>query len=53
MGKLNVCVLFGGISPEHQVSLRSAASVLENLNHEKYNVIPVGITLEGDWIRYA
>ncbi|MBQ8909585.1 MAG: D-alanine--D-alanine ligase [Oscillospiraceae bacterium] len=53
MGKLNVCILFGGISPEHEVSLRSAESVLQNLNPEKYNIIPVGITKDGDWIRYG
>ena len=53
MGKLNVCVLFGGMSPEHQVSLRSAASVLQNLNPEKYNIMPVGITKEGDWFLYG
>ncbi len=53
MGKLNVCVLFGGMSPEHQVSLRSAASVLQNLNPEKYNIMPVGITQEGDWFLYG
>ena len=53
MRKLNVCVLFGGISPEHEVSLRSAESVLKNLNPEKYNIIPVGITKEGDWILYG
>ncbi len=53
MQKLNVCVLFGGISPEHEVSLRSAESVLQNLDPEKYNIIPVGITKQGDWIRYG
>ena len=53
MSKLNVCVLFGGISPEHDVSLRSAESVLLNMNKEKYNVIPVGITKDGDWVRYG
>ena len=53
MRKLNVCVLFGGISPEHEVSLRSAESVLNNLDPEKYNIIPVGITREGDWILYG
>ncbi len=53
MGKLNVCVLFGGISPEHEVSLRSAESVLQNLDPEKYNIIPVGITKDGDWIFYG
>ena len=53
MHKLNVCVLFGGISPEHEVSLRSAESVLQNLDPQKYNIIPVGITKEGDWILYG
>ncbi len=53
MGKLNVCVLFGGISPEHEVSLRSAESVLNHLNTEKYNIYPVGITKEGDWLLYG
>ncbi len=53
MKKLNVCVLFGGISPEHEVSLRSAESVLNNIDHERYNVLPVGITKEGDWILYT
>lgn len=53
MKKLNVCVLFGGISPEHEVSLRSAESVLNHMNPEKYNVFPVGITRDGDWILYT
>lgn len=53
MNKLSVCVLFGGISPEHEVSLRSAESVLNNLNPEKYNIFPVGITKTGDWILYG
>ncbi len=53
MSKLNVCVLFGGISPEHEVSLRSAESVLKNLDSEKYNILPVGITKEGEWLLYG
>ena len=53
MRKLNVCVLFGGISPEHDVSLRSAESVLNNLNKDKYNIFPVGITKDGDWILFG
>lgn len=53
MKKLNVCVLFGGISPEHNVSLRSAEYVLNSLDPEKYNVFPVGITQKGDWILYG
>ncbi len=52
MSKLNVCVLFGGVSPEHAVSLRSAEFVLNNIDKEKYNVYPVGITLSGQWILY-
>ena len=53
MKKLNVCVLFGGISPEHAVSLRSAESVLNNMDPDKYNIFPVGITKEGDWILFG
>lgn len=53
MKKLNVCVLFGGISPEHEVSLRSAEFVLNSLDPAKYNIIPVGITKNGHWIRFA
>ena len=53
MRKLSVCVLFGGISPEHEVSLRSAESVLNNMDPEKYNIFPVGITPAGDWILFG
>ena len=53
MKKLSVCVLFGGVSPEHEVSLRSAESVLNHLNKEKYNIFPVGITKTGDWVLYG
>ena len=53
MKKQNVCILFGGISPEHEVSLRSAESVLNNIDHSSYNVFPVGITKEGKWILFG
>jgi len=53
MKKLSVCILFGGMSPEHAVSLRSAEAVLNNIDHHKYNVFPVGITRDGDWILYG
>lgn len=53
MKKLNVCVLFGGMSPEHEVSLRSAEAILNNMDSEKYNIFPVGITKEGKWILYG
>ena len=52
MSKLNVCVLFGGMSPEHAVSLRSAEFVLNCMDPEKYNIFPVGITQNGQWILY-
>lgn len=51
--KLSVCVLFGGVSPEHEVSLRSAESVLNHMDKEKYNIFPVGITKDGDWILFG
>ena len=53
MKKLSVCILFGGVSPEHEVSLRSAESVLNNIDKEKYHVFPVGITKKGDWILFT
>ena len=53
MKSLSVCILFGGVSPEHEVSLRSAESVLNNIDKSKYNVFPVGITKEGKWILYG
>ena len=53
MKKLNICVLFGGISPEHAVSLHSAESVLNNLDAEKYQIFPVGITRQGQWMLFG
>ena len=53
MEKLSVCILFGGVSPEHEVSLRSAESVLNNIDKDKYNLFPVGITKSGEWILYG
>ena len=53
MRKLSVCVLFGGVSPEHEVSLRSAEAVLNHLDKEKYNIFPVGITKDGDWVLFG
>ncbi len=52
MKKISVCVLFGGMSPEHEVSLRSAESVLRNMDREKYDIHPLGITADGQWIAY-
>lgn len=49
MNQTTVALLFGGCSSEHDVSLESAYAVLTNLDREKFRVIPVGITKEGDW----
>src|SRR3954471_10460123 len=50
MAKLKVGVLFGGRSGEHEVSLLSAALVVEALDKTKYEVVPIGITKEGRWL---
>ena len=48
--KKQVAVLFGGRSGEHEVSCQSAQTVIEALDKDKYEVIPVGITKEGKWL---
>lgn len=45
-------VIFGGRSGEHEVSLMSATSVIEAMDREKFQVVPIGITREGQWKRY-
>ncbi|SMP56003.1 D-alanine--D-serine ligase VanG [Anoxynatronum buryatiense] len=52
MDKKTVAVIFGGESSEYEVSLKSASAVIENLDKEKYDVIKIGITREGRWLRY-
>ncbi len=53
MGKKKIAVFFGGCSTEHEVSLQSAFAVLQNIDREKYEVFPIGITREGEWHSYA
>lgn len=53
MNKKNIVVLFGGVSTEHEVSRRSATSVIKNLNKEKYNIFVIGITKSGEWFLYT
>ena len=48
--KLRVGVMFGGKSGEHEVSLRSAASILQAINRNKYDVVPMGIAKSGQWL---
>ena len=49
--KLRVGVLFGGRSGEHEVSLRSARSILQAIDRKKYEVVELGITKEGRWLQ--
>ncbi len=48
--RIRVGVVFGGRSGEHEVSLVSAASVMNALDREKYEVVPIGIAKDGRWI---
>jgi D-alanine-D-alanine ligase len=48
--RLRVGVLFGGRSGEHEVSLISAASVIQALDPQKYEAVPIGITKQGQWL---
>src|SRR6202521_6491120 len=50
MKKLRVGMLFGGRSGEHEVSLLSAASVLNAIDKDKFEVVPIGITKDGRWV---
>ncbi len=52
MNKKTIAVLFGGQSSENEVSKMSAATVISNMNTEKYYVLPVYISKEGNWMLY-
>lgn len=52
MSKIKIAVIFGGNSTEYEVSLQSSYSVFTNLDTEKYDIIAIGITRDGDWYRY-
>ena len=47
-----IAVLFGGVSSEHEVSLSSAKSVIDNIPKDKYEIVMLGITKEGEWLLY-
>ncbi|WP_097014622.1 D-alanine--D-alanine ligase family protein [Anaerocolumna aminovalerica] len=53
MSKKTVAVLFGGQSSEHEVSCVSATTIISNMNHDLYNVIIIGITKEGKWVKVS
>ena len=51
--KIQIGIIYGGRSGEHEVSVRSARSVIEAIDPEKYEVIPIAITKEGRWLSPA
>ncbi len=52
MEKKKIVILFGGCSTEYSVSLQSAYAVMKGIDAEKYEVISLGITRDGRWLRY-
>ena len=52
MEKKKIALIFGGQSSEHEVSCWSVVSVFENIPREKYDVVCIGITKDGRWLRY-
>src|SRR5207253_3408130 len=50
MKKIRVGVIFGGRSGEHEVSLRSAESIINAIDKTRYEVVPIGITKQGRWL---
>ncbi len=53
MAKRRVAVIFGGRSGEHEVSVRSARSVMGALDRERWEVAPIGVTRMGEWLSIA
>lgn len=49
--KIRVGIIFGGRSGEHEVSLRSAESIIKAMDRSRYEVVPIGITKEGRWLQ--
>lgn len=50
MSKIRLALICGGMSPEHSVSLVSAASIMSAIDRERYEIIPIKITREGAWV---
>ncbi len=51
--KIRVGVIFGGRSGEHEISIRSAKTVIEQIDSEKYDVVPLAIDNDGRWLSPA
>lgn len=52
MSKLKTAILFGGRSGEHEISLLSASAVIRNIPRERHDVLMVGITKDGRWLKF-
>lgn len=52
MSKKKVAIIFGGCSSEYEVSLVSATSVIRNIKKDRYDVVMIGITKNGDFYLY-
>ncbi len=52
-GRIRLALVFGGRSGEHAISCATAAGVLRALDRERYDVLPIGITTEGQWVLAA
>ena len=48
--KINIGVVFGGKSTEHDISILSSLQVMENLDKEKFEILPIYITKQGEWL---
>lgn len=53
MHRKKIAVIFGGNSTEYEVSLQSVFAVLENINKNDFEIIPIGITRDGEWYYYT
>lgn len=51
--KQNILIMFGGVSSEHNISLLSACSVIDNIDKDKYNIHKLGVTKQGDMFYYT
>ena len=51
MNRIKTAVMFGGQSSEHEVSCMSAANIIEQIDQERYDLLLIGITKEGRWLK--
>ncbi len=50
MQKIKLGVIFGGRSGEHEISIRSAKTVIEQIDKDKYEIVPIAINEKGNWL---